>query len=385
MPLQGRRTGSADYGRWIKALIAGSPGAGKTLISSTFPNVVYASAEAGLMSVADRDVVTFDIRELDQLKELHRALDQVPDVRAKMVGKLIGAGDTPADTVVIDTVDEVARITQKERLTETKKESLAQADWGWYGDQLRGILRSFRNLNMHVIFTCHIKTTEDSETGQVLVNPAIQGQVGDELPAYVDLALLLTARPMTEVVNGQSVRRVVRFLQTYPDGRHRWIKDRSGKLPMEFPVDFETDYKRMDEYIYGTNPQMVNDVQEMAEQLATPAPVAAPAAVQTVPEAPVPVAPPAPAPAPAQQPVPQVADAEATPGQPKEQGAAESVPETGTAVSAPSTLAPTAPAGLVCESCSGAIESEDQRDLSQIRFRRDLCRKCFSEAKSAKK
>lgn len=380
MTLQGRRTGSADYGRWMKALLCGPPGAGKTLVSSTFPNVVYASAEGGLMSVHDRDVVTFDIKELAELQELHRTLDQVPEVRAKMLGKLIGSGDTPADTVIIDTVDEVARIIQKERLTDTRKESMAQADWGWYGDQLRGILRSFRNLPMHVIFTCHVKTTEDAETGSVLVNPAIAGSVGDELPAYVDLALLLIARPMTEIVGGESVRKVVRFMQTYPDGRHRWIKDRSGRLPMEFPVDFETDYKRLDEIIFGTNPQTVEAVQQMAVQLA-PAPVPAPAPAPPAPEVPVapevtPEAVQAPLDAPMDTPPP--APAEASP-----------VPSSGTTEVAAPAPAPTpestVKAELECDQCNGTIESEDQRDLSQIRFRRDLCRKCFTEAKSAKK
>lgn len=40
-----RRTGADDYGKYVKALICGEPGSGKTLISSTFPNPLYASAE----------------------------------------------------------------------------------------------------------------------------------------------------------------------------------------------------------------------------------------------------------------------------------------------------------------------------------------------------
>jgi hypothetical protein len=39
----------------------------------------------------------------------------------------------------------------------------------------------------------------------------------------------------------------------------------------------------------------------------------------------------------------------------------------------------------LCENCGDPIESDDQRDLSSIRFRKALDRKCFLAAKGAKK
>jgi hypothetical protein len=321
--IQVRRTGSSDYGHYIKALIAGEPGAGKTLISSTFPNVLYASAEGGLMSVSDRDVALVDIKNSADLLELKSNLDQKASVREKFFGG-------PIDTVVIDTIDEVARILQKERTTETKKETLAMNDWGWFGDQLRGIIR--------------------------------------------------------------------RYLQTFPDARHPWIKDRSGKLPMEFPVNFEDDYKRLDHLIYGNVTEQVErervaaaeSTASLAAELAQEAPkVVEP--VQEKDQTPEPAAEPeksleqkmaeedakaevaiAPSPAAvvdepvvAQEPIvtaPEPTEPFTTPHE-------DSIPAPGTETAAADPMA--------CQGCGGQVENQDQVDLSQMRFRETLCRSCF--------
>lgn len=226
----------------LKMLLAGPPGSGKTLFCASFPQVLYADMEGRLLSVRNRDVHRVPISSVADLEELRAMLAQEPDVREQALG--IGVR-----TVVLDTVDELARILQKERLRAEKRETLSMQDWGWYGDQLRNILRSYRNLSdLNVIFTVHLRTTEDSETGRVEYMPSIQGQVGNEVAGYVDEAFLLRARPTVDE-NGERVVR--RFLQCYPDPQYSWIKDHSGNMPQEFPMDFVSDYERMAELIFG--------------------------------------------------------------------------------------------------------------------------------------
>lgn len=381
MTLQVKRTGTDEYGRHIKALFCGPPGAGKTLTSSTWPNVFYANAEGGLMSVADKHVPYADVTTSHDLLQLRQTLSQSPEVRERTLG-------VPVETVVIDTIDQVARLLIEERLATTKKDAMAIADWGWLGDQLRGLVRGFRNLPMHVVFCCHVRDTEDAETGTVLVKPAIQGAMGDEIAGYVDLAVLLTARPVVRMEDGQSVRRVVRFLQCYPDARHPWVKDRSGKLPMEFPIDFQTDYPRLDAAIYGDVTTAPPAASSSPQPVLVPTNVTrAPEAAETPSSAPEPQPepqpePPAPAPAPASTPPPPVP----TPAGPRaapapaaatativEERPPEAVPVDGTENPSVSTL--------VCENCSGAIENQDVADLSYIRFRKHLCRRCFAETR----
>lgn len=392
MALDIRRAGDADYPKRIRLLVAGPPGSGKTLFASTAPNVLYVNAEGGMMSVVDRQPHVLDLRNSGQLMELRMALDQEPDVQEKIIG-------TPVDTVVLDTIDEIARILVRERLESTKKDVLAIQDWGWLGDQLRGIVRGFRNLDINLIINVHLKTSEDSESGRTIVSPAIQGAMGDEIPGYVDLAVKLVARSMTKMVDGQGIREVVRYFQTYPDIQHPWIKDRSGKLPLEFPVNFSDDWKRLDAMIYGPSTvvppeqQVVVPVQVPSSLAATAAPAiekeAALLEPSRVPEserASTDVQAPAETPQPVvvdtpsgavdtttgeivapERPLPPAEDDPHPPvKEPKQPKAAKPVDE-----GPPWT----------CAACGNEFDNPDQRDLSLIRFRKPLCNPCFVEAK----
>lgn len=395
MALNIRRAGDADYPKRIRMLVAGPPGAGKTLFASTAPNVLYVNAEGGMMSVVDRQPNYHTLTHSSELMELRMALEQSPEVREKILG-------APVDTIVLDTIDEIARILVRERLETTKKDVLAIADWGWLGDQLRGIVRGFRNQDVNLIINVHLKSTEDSESGRTIVSPAIQGAMGDEIPGYVDLALKLVARSMTRVTpDGQGIREVVRYFQTYPDLQHPWIKDRSGKLPLEFPVNFQDDWKRLDAMIYGPGTPLPAEQQ-------TVVPVTVPAAIATPPavvDTPAPVLPEeattqtdveSPAETPQPEPQPVVVDTPVGPvdsatGEvleterplpPVEDDPHPPLPEA--KKPQPKTEKPPAQQEgppWTCQKCGNEFDNPDQRDLSLIRFRALLCNPCFVEAK----
>lgn len=349
-------TGSEDYGQYMKVLICGAPGSGKTLISSTFPNAFYASAEGGLMSVARRRVRGTNIRSSKDLQEVKSALDQPESVRAEMFGG-------PVDTVVIDTVDEIQRLLHKERMTAKRLESFDQASWGWLGEQMRAILRGFRNLEMNVVFTCHLKETVDQSTGQVFFKPALQGAVGDEIAQYMDLALLLRTELGTRIVGNTTERFEKRFLQTYKDSQHDWIKDRSGQLPGEVEVNFEDDYERLNAAIFGfvgkaleertvlslqqvvEDTSSVRDLSEAAKAAESPNEVVEPEPSTIVPDVPDTV------------PDPEPVEPEAVSPEPK-----------------PATVE-----GQVfeCTECGSNFDSIDQKELSDIILRRVVCKPCY--------
>lgn len=346
MSLSVKRTGNAEYGRYIKALICGFPGSGKTLLSSTFVNPFYASAEGGLMSIADRNVPYIDIKSSTDLLAFKHAVDQDPKTRQEILG-------FPVDTVVIDTIDEVQRILIRERLEEQKKEAMQLQDWGWIGEQMAAIIRGFRNLPLNVVFTCHLKETTDSDSGKVWMEPGLQGAIAGQIPAAVDLALLLRTTTVAAVEDGQAIKKFVRLLVTQPDSQHRWVKDRSGKLPPEVEVDFESDYKRLYEYIYGdldTDVEPEPEVVSQVEPPANPEPLTSNESTTVVSE-------------------PDVADETSLVTEPK---TIAKQPET-TVVDTP---APPKKDALVCEECGVEVD-QDRADISRIRFRRILCLEDF--------
>jgi hypothetical protein len=314
----------------IKALLAGPPGAGKTLLASTWPNVLYADLEGRLLSVRNRDVKATRIESLSDLEQLATVLDQLPDVRQHVLG-------FPVETVVLDTVDELARLIVKERLRSERVDAMRIQDWGYLADTLRNLLRGFRNIaDLHVIFNVHLKTIEDSETGRVEYRPAIQGAVGHEIAEYVDEAWLLSARPVLDQKTGE--KKVMRYLQTYPDAQHDWIKDHSGALPMEIPLNFADDYQRISDLIFGAP--------------AAPAATIAPPA----PEAPTePSAPPAPQPKPASPPPDEPPPAPPT--------TPPSDTDTETETDQPR-----------CAVCNDVIVPVEYAQIGRVRFGEELCR-----------
>lgn len=353
----------------LKILVAGPPGAGKTRMASTFPDVLYADMEGRLLSVRDRDVRAVKITSVKDLEDLRNALDQTPEIRTKML-------DGPVSSVVIDTCDELARLIIRERLRSEHKETMAIADWGYLADKLRDILRGFRNLSdLNVIFNVHLRSSEDSETGRVEYRPAIQGAVGHEIAEYTDEAFLLVARPMTDARTGE--RRVTRHLQTYPDAQHDWVKDHSGALPLEFPIDLTTDYERLAATIFGgTPPPSATSPQGPAAAVGWEPPkkkaaAKKKAATATLDSSDGPIRativeePPAPATepdAPREQPIEPVREA---------------VPEAGTEVAeVPEREEAAKPA---CEKCGTTDINENYLELSMARWGVPLCRTDFLE------
>lgn len=353
MTLTIKRTGARDYGQYVKALICGDPGAGKTLISSTFPNPLFASAEGGLMSLAKRNIPYVEIKQSDDLLKVKYALDQDALVRRQTFG-------FPVDTVVIDTIDEVQRILIRERLTENKKEAMQLGDWGWLGEQMQALIRGFRNLDLNVVMTCHLKESQDSESGRVWFEPGLQGAIGKQISAYVDLALLLRSHTTTQVVNDKAEKVFVRTLVTRPDTAHSWIKDRSGSLPAEIEVNFTDDYARIAELIYG-------DVDELPEGASTEANVES--TVEGALEAQL-------LSTQATTKATTISDSSSSPAAPTPAPTQETIVD----IPAQKPEEPTVEAPKVCVEC-GEIVGDDQADLSRIRFRKIMCREHFMAAK----
>lgn len=378
MAIQIKRTGSEDYGQTTKVLICGDPGAGKTLISSTWPNVLYASAEGGLMSVADRNIPYVEIKKSEDLLRLKNMLEQPADVREEMLG-------FPVETVVIDTIDEIQKILMRERMESQKRDAMQMQDWGWLNEQMQAIVRGFRNLDMHVVFTCHLKETVDSESGRVTYRPAMAGAIGDSIPSYVDLALRLGVSRVNKMVDDVLTPVQVRTLFSTPDQNHTWIKDRSGKLPAELDVDFETDYERIAEAIFGNVNIQETESFSVADEDLTP----------VVPSAPISTTPPTPpekkvakktpaktASGPSVLPSETPKAPKVTPGTPEAESAGPVKPrnQLPDGVKANPKGHGTA---LFCVECGDEVESEDRADLSRIRFRKILDNKCFEAQKKS--
>lgn len=251
MALTIRRTGAADYGHFIKMLVAANPGAGKTVFGSTSMNPLIVDCEGGLMSIAERRIPYAEVKTSLDLMQLKTALDQPVNVQEEMLGFAPG-------TVVLDTLDEIQKMYERERLRETGKEALTMQDFGWLKDRMLEVIREFRNLEMNVIFLCHLKESRDEESGTISMAPGLKGAVADEVAAYMDIVGVILAEEYTDVDGTEAVKKTRRLLQTQPDRKHDWLKDRSWKLPARIVLNGNNDFTRIHKAVYKETPDEEN-------------------------------------------------------------------------------------------------------------------------------
>lgn len=258
MALTIRRTGAADYGQFIKALIGGNPGSGKTVFGSTSFEPLIVDCEGGLMSIADRRVPYVEIDSTIELQELLVHLDQEPEAQQALLG-------LAPQTIVIDTIDEIQKMYERERLRETGKDALTMQDFGWLKDRMIETIRAFRNLDSNVIFLVHLKESTDEESGTVSIKPGLKGAVADEIAAYMDIVGVIVPEEFSDIEGTEMVKRSRRILRTQPDRRFDWLKDRSWKLPSRIELNGKTDFKRIHATVFKEIPAAANEEKEVPE------------------------------------------------------------------------------------------------------------------------
>ena len=204
----------------LKALFYGAPGTGKTHLIGTAPNVLLLDADGGATTVRDNpNVKAFRIQDWQDLDDALFTLANT---------------EHPFETVAIDTLTTLQEIAARDADLLTAVTS-AKGDprraYGQMAAMMRHKLIMFSQLDMHVIFTAHLRMNEgpehnnDSEEGQFPLMPDVQPSV-----ARVALALPdVIGRTYLKDMGGGSYKHAIMF---GPDGRSV-SKERNFGLPKE--------------------------------------------------------------------------------------------------------------------------------------------------------
>jgi hypothetical protein len=219
---------SLDY---AKVVLYGPPGSGKTTMASTFPDVLFLSAESGLLSVRDKAI---DIWEITAWEDLEEAFGY------------LRANGHKYKSVVIDSLTEVQKKLNEHIVKKFPgkrrdyEDLMSMSDWGYSMDRLRRMCRAFRDLPMNVVFIA-LEVAEITEE-ETFIKPALSGKtLSDELMGWVD-AVVYCAGPqkdedgnvhyLGQIVPGKGRRAKVRV----PAGTH---------VPPVIELDFANLYRVM--------------------------------------------------------------------------------------------------------------------------------------------
>ena len=220
----------------IKALIYGPAGCGKTVFGGTAKKAIFASAEGGLLSIADKHPEYTEIKTLRDLRDLYSYLKNE---------------DHSYETVVIDSVTEINEIIKGE-IEKRTGHSMQLQDWGVLAKEMRELLRNFRDLPMHVIFITQENYIQD-ESKIKIIAPSLNGKTATDIAYFMD---------------------IVGYMHIEADGT-RWIetntnkrlltKDRSNMIGNDAPLDFSKWQERVAKIKVGKEKEVV-DYEEPVKQ-----------------------------------------------------------------------------------------------------------------------
>ena len=154
----------------IKALIYWASWSWKTTFWSTANNVIYASAEAWLLSVGNKEI---DYAEIKSLKDLRDLLLYLKNQKHNY------------ETVVIDSISEINDIIKAE-LESTRWRALQLQDWAVVAKQIEWILREFRWLDMHVLFIAQEQEINDEGRISKIV-PSLNWKSATKIAYFMDI------------------------------------------------------------------------------------------------------------------------------------------------------------------------------------------------------
>jgi len=224
---------------WVKALIYGPSGSGKTFFAGTAPDVIFASAEGGLLTLKDKNPHYVDIRSLNDLRDF---LNHLKTKKHEY------------KTVVIDSITEINDIIKDEIEARTKR-SIQKGDWEEVAKKVKNVLRMFRDLPMHVIFIALEKVEKDGD--EILkILPELNGKSATGVARYMDVVGYVR-------VEADGTRKII--TESHPK---LLSKNRGNCIPNDTKPDFKIWIKKASKIKTGEQ-EVIADIETPGTQKVT--------------------------------------------------------------------------------------------------------------------
>lgn len=205
-------TVDAQYQPKVHLLLYGDGGVGKTTFAATAPRPVMADCEGGTKYFGLRGI-PMDVARIEAWPDMPAFYEAVKQ--------------SDYETVIIDPLNEL----MEKLLVHLKAQpnsKLIQRDgnptmagWGWLKQNMRQLLKSFRDLDKHLILITHV--AEDRDDERLIKRPAMMTKLAQEVVNMVDIVAYMR---VAKTESGE----IKRLLMVQPESDRYVAKDRTGRL-----------------------------------------------------------------------------------------------------------------------------------------------------------
>lgn len=203
----------ADAQVFLKILIYGPSGTGKTRLAASFPRPILFDTERGTLSIRGQDVAVVSKDDItpESLSDYANWLN-TPDAK-------------DYDTVIIDSLTELQSQFLADKLPKVSDPRQAYGLWSSY---IRGLLTVLYTAKKNVVLIARSKLTDNQE-GSNMIFPELTPGAWTHVPALVDYAFYLVKK--TSGLGANAVTQPMLYTDTVPQ-TNAWAKSRT-KMPRE--------------------------------------------------------------------------------------------------------------------------------------------------------
>lgn len=188
--------------QFIKALLCGTPGSGKTCFAASMPYpILYLDFDNKVNSAAAwfaKDKERLDNIDVRQLNKRLDTQDPIAEMNKIIMEELIPqqqSGKMKYQTLVIDSATTFsAAVLQHiiktnpgiKRVASAQGLQACMQDYGILKREFARLIPGLLSLPMNVIMTAHIKVDRSDLTGEIIRSPLMDGSFSQELPIYFE-------------------------------------------------------------------------------------------------------------------------------------------------------------------------------------------------------